>query len=201
MNAFYQALLDALFLAVLLLSLGTLIAGVMMLLAPQRFVRAGQVSNRWVSLDRWLAPLDIPRYIDRIFYRFHPILGAFLVAGATYALIYFTVGYDGARMADLILGVGHGAFAKAMLDSAVILIGVGSGFALVVGLILIIRPSLLKGFEVWSNRWVASDQAIRRLEKSYSMTDTAFSRRHRVFGLLVIVGSLYIVFNMWGLVF
>jgi hypothetical protein len=70
--------------------------------------------------------------------------------------------------------------------------------AIIFGLVVILRPSLLKKIESWSNNWVSTEELLKPLDKTIDISHRWLPRHPRVFGLFVALGSLFILLNLGG---
>jgi len=186
------AMIDVALICLFILSVVTLLAGVLMFFAPGSIVRAGNVLNRWVSFDRWLSPLESPWRIERYFYRKHVFVGAVIVIAALYTLLMLLINFEGVGAASKSLGVHEDSIMTWLVESVVMFVILGSFCTLIIGIIVIVRPSILKGFESWMNRWVRTDRVLDALDAPHGELDRLFSYRHRLVGLMVMAGSLYV---------
>jgi hypothetical protein len=135
-------------LAVGLVGLFALVAGLMLLLAPRRTLGS--------PLGRRLVQADVTKVFDRRFvierrvYRRHRWAGAFVVVGALAGaslLWLFQTSQAAALAASTALGP-IGLRVLALVSMVLILL------VLVVGVLLFVRPSALKGMEAKANRWI-----------------------------------------------
>jgi len=67
----------------------------------------------------------------------------------------------------------------------------GALFAAFVSLFLLLRPSLLSGFEQGANRWVSLRRALKPMEIPRKGVDEYVFRYGRQAGTLLVLGSLY----------
>jgi len=78
-----------------------------------------------------------------------------------------------------------------LLDSAVLTILLGSALALIISLFMLIRPSMLKGFEQDANQWVSLRRVLKPLEISRFAVDNYVFQNVQMTGTLLLLGSLY----------
>ena len=99
-----------------------------------------------------LQRLDEPRDVKRAVYRVHRLAGMALFAGALYALDRLWSSYERvlARVAD---GWGYAGLHGMLLESLWLFLLIGNAIALPASLVVVFRPSLLKGLERWSDRF------------------------------------------------
>ncbi len=176
--------------------------GLCLLLAPKRFLEMTSRFNRWISTDAAFDSLDRSRSAERHFYRRHLAVGAFVVLGSLYILYMFWVWYDPARVQPGLPVIYSPAASDWIYDSLVIMLR-GAGVAgLVAGLVIGLRPSLLKRLESWGNRWIATDRWTKSLDRQQDLPPEWFPGRPRLFGIGITAGSLYIMFQcakfIWG---
>ena len=93
-----------------------------------------------------LRVLDRQWQVERLIYRHHRLFGVIVLLTGTFCL--WQLG-----RADLIALLDGSSTASALLWILLL----GQGFNLVVGLVILLRPSLLKPVESLSNRWHGSD--------------------------------------------
>jgi len=170
-------MIDVTLICLFILSVGTFLAGVLIFFAPGSIVLAGNVLNRWISFDRWLSPLESPVVI---------------VIAALYTLLMLLINFEGVGAASKSLGVHEDIIMTWLVESVVMFVILGSLCTLIIGIIVIVRPSILKGFESWMNRWVRTDRVLDALDAPHGELDRLFSYRHRLVGLMVMAGSLYV---------
>lgn len=178
------------------------VVGLFLLISPQRFLAATNRYNRWVSTEAAFERLDRPRPVDRLFYRHHVITGLILIAGSIYTIYAFWFWYEPERMTAM-LPVIYSVSASGWVYDSLLLFLRGAGiFGLLAGLVIALRPSLLKGMETWGNRWVATDRYAKSLDQQKELPPQWFPGRPRLFGFGILAGSLYIVIlcgrEMWG---
>lgn len=168
------------------------IAGLLMIVMPGRMLWLNQKFDIWIDTSRWFQSLDQPHQAERIFYRHHIIMGLLIMVGAIYSLRYLWT----LQQSDLLLLLpvfSEQALAEWFHGVISLFLLVGNGIALVVGFIVLVRPSLLKRVEVWANTWVDSGRILRRLDSRMEASNQLIARHMRLVGLLVVIGSLYIM--------
>ncbi|MBI2970393.1 MAG: hypothetical protein HYY36_06585 [Gammaproteobacteria bacterium] len=172
------------------------VIGLCIMLSPRLVLRAGEVLNRWISTEKVFHDLDAPRPTERMLYHHHRIFGCFLVVGAAYILYTFVVQFEPADLSRRIVLFRSRAATEWALSSMWAINILFAWVALVLGFIVFFRPSLLKGVEATANRWFGVDDSLKRLDVQLRAPDRLFARRPRLLGALIMLGSLYIVFNL-----
>ena len=143
------------------------------------------------SLRRSTKALETPRYIDQAFYNHHKILGVIVTLTSVYVLYYFSVVFDTAIIAGSMAADGYNEIYGILFDAiriTMLLMAVGT---LVIGVIVFIRPSLLKGFESWSNHWVSTRRASRALAEEQDQINQLAYNNPKLVGIIVIILSIY----------
>jgi len=103
----------------------------------------------WGALVR---RLDEPRDLKRAVYRVHRLVGITLFAGGLFALdqLWFTYGRVLARVVD---GWGRADLHAVLIESLWLFLIGGNAVALPAALVVVFRPSILKGVERWTDRF------------------------------------------------
>jgi hypothetical protein len=170
------------------------VTGLLMVLLPGRMLVLNQKLDIWIDTSRWFRLLDEPHRVERGFYRHHVITGVLIIAGALYSLRYLWV----LRQNELLLLVPEFSgpeMAEWVHAGLSLFLIAGNGIALLAGIIVLFRPSLLKGVEVWANTWVDSEKVMRKLDSRMEGTGRFISGHVRLLGMLVVIGSVYIMTN------
>lgn len=174
-----------------------LIVGVWMLIRPESFLRANQFLSEWHSLRKATKPLMVSRRTERFVYRHHQPIGLLILAGSAYVLYALVYHYDRKKLSAAIFGDAYYApLAEWLVPGLTLALGVGVLFAMGIGGFLLIRPSLLKGFEAWANRWVSLRRASRVLDEMHDGPDRFLVRWRPWVAALLILGSLYALLRL-----
>lgn len=164
-----SAILVATALAVLLVTALALLTGSLTLLAGLRTKREAAGPG---GLMEALHLLDSQWAVERLVYRHHRIFGLLVVVAGTFCVWQLT--------RTELSALENGSSATSIVLWTLL---VGQGFNLLVGLVILLRPSLLKPVEALSNRW-------HRLESASGEPPS-----RRLTAVLLIVVSLVILFG------
>lgn len=172
----------ALLLQALILALGALLAiamviGIVIALRPQLLERFESQSGQRFSMRRATRVFDIPRNVDRWFYRHHRIYGAAVVILAVTLLSFLAFGQPQLAWQSLFEPANRVA-GEILVDTARVILWILGLFALAVGVVVFLRPSALKAFEAWSNRWLTPRRALRNVEATEYHGAEQWVRRH-----------------------
>jgi hypothetical protein len=188
---------DDLAIFLLLSAMLGILLGLLLIFKPRIVERLNRVANRWVStrhINQWL---DRSISIEHWFYHRHRAIGVVIVAGAAYILVYFGILFDKAYVLQRLSGRLPAQLLSGLLDALVLLSLVGGAVAMVVGLFLWLRPSLLRGMEEQANLWVSTRRATRLLDVPHGDVDRYVVRHAQQVGLLLLLASLYLFFAMF----
>lgn len=172
-----------------------LLAGAVLIVRPDWLARTGGYANRWFSTRKLDSALERTFSLDKWFYQHHRASGLLLLAGACWMLVYLTAVFDKFRMLAALVKV-TGIPRKLMeglLDGGVLLSVAGAVFAAMLSLFLLLRPSLLREFEYGANRWISTRNAQEVLEVSREWPDRYVLQYGRAFGLLLLLGSVFML--------
>jgi len=183
----------------LILALGlltALIVGLLLLVRPGTVLALNTRLSRWVSTAEAFARLDQPVTWERFFYRHHRLLGALITLGAAYVLLRWAFDFQRAELLSLL---GRRWTANG-LDSLVlagewIVVGLHV-LLLIVGLVILFRPSQLKVLEQSANRWM-TPAAGARLDTVIESVDRSVAVYPRLSGLLVVVASAWCLVRLY----
>ncbi|MGA7593733.1 MAG: hypothetical protein WCA64_00940 [Gallionella sp.] len=171
--------------------------GLLLIFKPRLAERLNQAANRWVTtrhLNRWL---DRSFSIEYWLYQRHRATGIVIVAGATYILVYFGMLFDKAKALQHLSGRFPARLLDGLLDALVLCALVGGAVALLVGLFMWLRPSLLRGFEEQANQWVSTRRATRVLDVPHDEVDRYVARHAQRVGWLLLLASIYLFVAMF----
>ncbi len=193
--------LRTLLLFLMLGSIAGLLTGAVLIMRPDWMLRLGKYTNRWVSTRQLNRKLERKVKLDRWFYRHHQASGSLMLAGALWIIGFFTIAFDKPRsLAALSKNVViPPALMEGLLDALVVASLTGAVFAVIISLFLLLRPSLLRGFEQGANQWLSLRRALKPLEISHSGVDEYVLGNFRLIGILLLFGSLYtlVMFVFW----
>lgn len=169
----------------------------LLIFKPHLIERVNRVANRWVSMrhiSRWM---DRSIRIERWCYRHHRPLGLLLTLGGAYILVYFGLRFDKTTALHSFSSlVQNKLLMDALLQALVLLELIGGVFALLVGLVIWLRPSLLRGMEKESNQWLSLRRATKVLDVQHDQVDLFVERHAQRVGWLLLVGNIYLFVAM-----
>lgn len=167
-----------------------LVVGALLLARPLALFTLNERLSRWVDTRQTFHALDQPRHLERFFYRHHRVLGGLIVLGAGYVLLRWAFVYD---RSDVVALLSPRWVAQGMdwipmgLEAALIGLHVA---ILAVGVMIMFRPSLLKGVEKGANRWQEGPETAP-LDTVVGSLDGTFEGHPRVSGLLLVLSATW----------
>jgi hypothetical protein len=164
------------------------LVGVGLLLKPERIVLLNQYLSRWFSSDKMSEQFDRPHWTERYFYRHHRLVGGALFVGSMFILYVFLFSYNLRRISA---ATTSGYWMA--LDALAAILLVGTVLAALVGIVVAVRPSLLREIEKSTNRWVATDGIVQFFNNVLYTPDQQVLRSRKIMGLVIIAGTLYIL--------
>lgn len=188
---------EALAIFLLIGALLGILLGLVLIFRPRLLERVNRVANRWVTLRHITRWLDRSISIERWFYQYHSAAGLAVVAGAAYIFVYFGFLFDKPSTLLHLGGTISPVLLDWLLDALVLSLLTGAAVALVAGLFLWLRPSMLRGMEAEANRWVSSRQVTRTIDVPHDRVDRFVAHHARQSGWLLLLGSIYLLFAMF----
>ncbi len=181
----------------MLVSLCGIVLGLLLVFKPHIVKRLNHAANRWITtrhINRWL---DRSISIEHWFYHWHRVTGVIIAAGAAYVLVYFSTRFDKADALQRLSGRFPAQLLSGLLDALVLFSLVGGVVALIVGLFLWLRPSMLRGMEEETNQWISSRRATRMLDVPHGQVDRFVARHMQQVGWLLLLASICLFFLMF----
>ncbi len=176
----------------------SLLVGLWMLLKPNVTLRLNQYFNRWFATDKLSAVLVSQYNIERVLHRHHRFVGALVLGGSVYYLLYALLFAIKSKDLTNLLFHSWNQFMGLWLAAALIVILIaGNVFAVVVGAGLLFRPHLIANLEAWANKSYGSDKLQQALDAMRMQPDDLVARHIRLVGVLVVAGSLYALASFW----
>lgn len=170
-----------------------LLVGVMLIFDSARVLRWNDALNAWYSSRRAMRKLEEPVDVKRVVYRRHRLLGIVLFAGALFTLDALLFSFKSAALARALRDLGNPAVLSLVLEAVRVFLIVGNVAAALAAVVLVFRPSLLKGLEAVGDRHYSSRAPTKPLEVMRYQPDEFVKARPRLVGGLVAIGSAYVL--------
>jgi hypothetical protein len=172
----------------------------LLLFSPAVVRNLSRLSNRSVDIDRRLSFLDKGIRTDGLFYG-HPVLvGICLVAGSTFALIFFFFRLDVFLLARILFGASDSIAGEILFESLAWFGKIACLIGLAAGGLLLVAPERMRRIEARMSSWVETRSLIEKLERPNHQIDALVWRHPVFFGLLgASVSCLLIVLSILNL--
>lgn len=191
MNSVLQ---DILSIVLFWLAIILLFVGIGFMAIPAKLLELTTRLNKWVATDSLFNGLNRSFSFERIIYRHHTISGLIIIVCCIYVFLRIWLCFEVAI--EILPVIINATISQWLYTALVLLIFIADIVVFIIGLIILVRPSILKGIESWSNRWIDSEKALKNLDKEYELKIEWFPKYPRVFGLFIVLGCLYIISNM-----
>jgi hypothetical protein len=191
-----QTLGPVLYIVLLIGAAVGLVIGVLLIFDSARVMRWNSALNTWYSTRKAGRLLDEPLEVKRVVYRWHRAIGLLVFAGAFFTLDALVFGFTTTALVRASRGTGNLALLGLIYEAARLFLIIGNVAALVIAVILMFRPSLLKGVEAWADRSYSTRQSTEALDVMRYQPDDFVRARPRVVGAVVAAGSLYALFGL-----
>jgi hypothetical protein len=163
-------------------------------------MRWNHILNAWYSTRKAAEALERPVDVKRAVYRWHRVAGIIVFAGALFTLDALIFGFKTTALARALRDVGSPALLGLLFETVRIFLIVGNLAAFLAAAILVFRPSLLKGVEAWGDRQYGSWQSSLPLDAMRFQPDEFVRSRPKLVGVLIVLGSLYVLLSLGLLV-
>lgn len=169
--------------------------GLSFLFLPEKMERLGDKLNQWVSTEHFFDSLNKPRYQEQLVYKYHKVFGLLVMIFTTISIYMMCFYTDVSLTMEKLLQIAHTAFGKWLLESSYYILVAANAMAFILGLIIFIRPSLLKRMEKKANHWVETEEKLKVLNKTKELPNTVLPGNPRIFGTLILISAIYIIMN------
>ncbi len=167
------------------------VVGLLLLVRPALIVRLNTRLGKRFSMRHGTKFLEVPKNIDRLFYRHHIIMGVIISLTSAYVLYYFSLVYDPTLIAEYSRGSANALAIDILINTLRVLMLICSAVILGLGIAIVFRPSQLKRVELWANRWISTRQISRPLSTEKDQLNQLVYKYPHFIGLIIILFSLY----------
>lgn len=152
------------------------------------------------SVRQLVKPFDIMRDMDRWLLTQPKLVGAIIIVSALFILAkgaFFVSDIslrEGGEILRRLFGTGQAWSPQAweyLWQNLVLVLGLGTVFALLVGLLALNRFELLQHWSAVANRWVSMRRATKDLAQPYYGPDSLVRVRPRLWGAIISFSALY----------
>lgn len=175
-------------------SLTGVVLGLLLIFKPHLMDPVNLVANRWVSTRRMIKPADGVIDIEEWFFKHHRPIGIMTMLGAGYILVAFGLTFDKTTALRRLSIYAPANMLDILVDSLVLFALIGAVVALLFGLFMCLRPSLLRGAEEVADQWISLRRATKQLCIPRDHIEDYVARHRQRFGWLMLMGSIYLSF-------
>ncbi len=176
----------------------SLLVGGWMLLKPDATLRLNQYFNRWFATDKLTTALASQHTIEWVLHRHHRFVGALVLGGAAYYLLYALLfALNTKDLTSLLFHSWSEPVALWLAAALIVMLVAGNVFAVVIGASLLVRPNLVANLEAWANKSYGSAKLQQALDAMRMQPDDLIARHIRLVGVLVVAGSLFALASFW----
>ena len=172
------------------------LTGVALIFNSALVVRLSDKMNVWISTREAMQVLEEPVEIERTVYRWHRLIGALILAGALFTLYVLLWRFNGPQVVEALTKLLELGVAKWIAESLRVFFVLVNIAALVIAVVMIVRPSALKGVEAWANRQYSPCRRAHALDIPRVGPDSLLRTRPRLLGMVLALAGLYVVFSL-----
>ncbi len=188
-----EILFDA---SLLFLIIGTFIAlvlGLGLIFAPAITLKFNDKINTRISLREKTKAIETAIKSEPLFYKHSKISGAILVIGSIFVLYTLETFNAYSLIPHLPKSISAPAW-DWIIQSAEIFLFISCVFILIFGLIVFIRPSMVKNFEQVANHWISTRKGFSKMSTDIDITNKLVTTYPRAFGAFITIFSLIVLF-------
>ena len=188
-----EILLDASYAFIIIGSFFALLFGLSLIFTPKATLKFNQKMNTRFSLRKATKKIETAIKSEPLFYKHSKISGALLIIGSTFVLYTLITFNPYLIIPYLPKSISPPAW-EWIINSAQIFFTITCSFIFIFGLIVFIRPSLVKHFEQAANHWISTRQGFSKMTKDIDTTNKLVNAYPRIFGVFVTIFALVILF-------
>lgn len=194
MEIFWEIGIQSIEILTLIFGILGMTLSLMLLFSPRLARSLSNTLNRSINIDKGVEFLDKDIEISEFFYSHHMVMGILIVAGSAFSLFFFFFSLDVSKFAGIFFGSRANLFTAELIVSTVTWIGkIGCLTGLVCGVMMVVKPGLLRRIENKLNSLFETKSMINKLDKSSHDMDTFFFRHTFAVGLTGAVISFFLI--------
>jgi hypothetical protein len=194
MEIFWEIGIQSIEILTLIFGILGMTLSLMLLFSPRLARSLSNILNRSINVDKGIEFLDKNIEISDFFYNHHFAMGLLIMAGSVFSLFFFFFSLDVSKFAGIFFGSRANLITAELIVSTISWIGkIGCLTGLVFGLMMAIKPDLLRRIENTLNSLFETKSMIDKLDKSSHDMDTFFFRHPVAVGLTGAVLSFFLI--------
>ena len=188
-----EILFDASYTFIIIGTFIALIFGLGLIFAPIAALKFNEKINTRFSMRKATKKIETPIKPEPFFYKHSKISGATLVLGSLFVLYTLTTFNAYTLIPHLPKSISPVGW-EWIIESAQIFFYLTGIFILLFGLIVFIRPSLVKNFEKIANHWISTRQSFSKMSTDINITNKLVNAYPKAFGGFITLFSLIVLF-------
>ena len=171
------------------------LVGLLGLVFPGQLMKFNQSAAKKYKTSH--STMDKVHFIESKIYRSHHAVGAvmLLLSLITLYLVLFVIGDQPILQHSIESGESMSGW---LLEMTLVMATLGGVIGVCFGVVILLRPSMLKPLEAWGNRWFHLPEELLDKEMGQHL-EAWVSKNTRLFGGLVLLCSLLMWFFVFGL--
>jgi hypothetical protein len=185
-----------------------LVVGLSLLIVPRKIIKLFSLNSvQPLTLRRVSKSLEMPRNSEKVMLRYPRVLGAALLAGGVFVLIKWSLFVStldakaGGQMLMRLYADTHwpSAVWESLWLTMLVLILVGALFAILIGVLALVRVQTLKSLSSFTSRWVSTRQAAKPISRPYYGIDRFVATHPQALGGVIALLSMYtLIMILWS---
>ena len=188
-----EILIDSSYLFIIIGSFFALLLGLGLIFAPAITLKLNSKINTRISLREKTKSIETAIKSEPLFYKYSKISSVILVLGSIFVL-YTLATFNAYSLIPHLPKSLNPMQWEWIIDSAQIFFFITCSFILIFGVIIFIRPSLMKGLEETANHWVSTRKSFSTMSKDINFTNRLVNTYPRLFGAFIVIFSLIVLF-------
>ena len=188
-----EILFDASLIFIIIGSVIAFILGLGLILAPALTLKLNEKINTRISMREKTKTIEKPIKSEPFFYKHSKFSGTILVIGSLFVLYTLQTFNAYSLIPHLPKSISTTAW-EWIIQSVEIFFFISCVFIFVFGLIILIRPSMIKNFEQAANHWISTRQGFSKMSADIDITNKLVNTYPRVFGVFIALFSLIVLF-------
>lgn len=186
---------DASYLFIIVGTFIGLILGLGLIFAPSITLKLNEKINTRISLREKTKSIETPIRSEPFFYRYAKISSLILIIGSVFVLYTLATFNPYTLIPHLPKSLSPPTW-DWIIQSGQIFFFITCSFILIFGLIILIRPSLVKNVEQAANHWVSTREKFSTMSNDINLLNKFVSTYPRVFGGFITLFSLIVLFTL-----
>lgn len=182
--------------SLLFIIVGTFIAlafGLGLIFAPNPTLKFNEKINTRFSMRKATKKIETAIKSEPFFYKYSKISGTILIIGSLYVLYTLTTFNAYTLIPHLPKSISPASW-QWIIESVQIFFYLTCSFIFIFGLLVFIRPSLIKGFEQAANHWISTRKGFSKMTVDINFTNKLVNAYPRLFGVFIMIFSLIVLF-------